>query len=173
MATDQGFVEHLQSQAGLGRDLSFKEMFGEYALYFQGNVVAFACDNQLYLKPTEQGRAIIGKVSEHPPYPGAKLYFLIDEQLEDRELLGKLFRATADACHCRSQRVERKQTVSALVPRRRASKGRSRMQSKPGNALQDEAAPRSNPSVERTCCGRLGLPTAGAHVERQAPHDRL
>ncbi len=97
MATDQSFVEHLQSQSGLRHDLSFKKMFGEYALYFQGKVVAFACDNQLYLKPTEQGRALIGKVSEHPPYPGAKLYFLIDEQLEDRELLSQLFRATADA----------------------------------------------------------------------------
>ncbi len=97
MATKQSFVEHLQRQSGLGHDLSFKKMFGEYALYFRGKVVAFACDNQLYLKPTEQGRALIGKVSEHPPYPGAKLYFLIDEQLEDRELLGKLFRVTADA----------------------------------------------------------------------------
>ena len=97
MATDQGFVEHLQSQSGLGSDLSFKKMFGEYALYLQGKVVAFACDNQLYLKPTEDGRALLGKVSESPPYPGAKLYFLIDEQLEDRELLGKLFRITARA----------------------------------------------------------------------------
>ena len=97
MATHQGFVEDLQSQSGLGAELSFKKMFGEYALYFRGKVVAFACDNQLYLKPTEPGRALIGRVSEHPPYPGAKLYFLIDEQLEDRDLLGMLFKVTADA----------------------------------------------------------------------------
>ena len=97
MATEQSFVEHLQSQSGLGHTLSFKKMFGEYALYFEGKVVAFACDNQLYLKPTQQGRALIGKVVERPPYPGAKLYFLVDEQLEDRELLGRLFRVTAEA----------------------------------------------------------------------------
>ncbi len=97
MATDQGFVEHVQSQSGLGRELSFKKMFGEYALYFQGKVVAFACDNQLYLKPTEEGRAVLGKVAEGPPYPGAKLYFLLDEQLEDRALLNKAFRVTAQA----------------------------------------------------------------------------
>lgn len=97
MATERGFVEHLQSQSGLGQALSFRRMFGEYALYLHERVVAFACDNQLYLKPTEPGRALLGKVSERPPYPGGKPYFLIDEQLDDRELLGRLFRVTAEA----------------------------------------------------------------------------
>lgn len=97
MATKQDFVEHVQSQSGLGHELSFRKMFGEYALYLQGKVIALACDNQLYLKPTTQGRALLGKVSEHPPYPGAKPHLLIDEQLEDRDLLGRLFQVTADA----------------------------------------------------------------------------
>jgi len=97
MATERGFVEHLQSQSGLGPALSFRKMFGEYALYLHDRVVAFACDNQLYLKPTEPGRALLGQVSERPPYPGGKPYFLIDEQLDDRELLGRLFRVTAEA----------------------------------------------------------------------------
>ena len=95
MATEQSFVEHIQSQSGLGPQLTFKKMFGEYALYLHGRVVAFACDNQLYLKPTEEGRRLLGKVSEHPPYPGAKLYFRIDEQMEDRELLRGVFETTA------------------------------------------------------------------------------
>ena len=95
MATEQGFVEYIQSQSGLGHDLSFRKMFGEYALYLHGKVVAFACDNQLYVKPTDEGRALLGTVSEHPPYPGAKLYFRIDEQTEDRELLRQLFETTA------------------------------------------------------------------------------
>ena len=97
MATERGFVEHLQSQSGLGAALSFRKMFGEYALYLHGKVVAFACDNQLYLKPTAPGRALLGTVCEEPPYPGGKNWFLIDEQLEDRDLLGRLFRVTADA----------------------------------------------------------------------------
>ena len=97
MATERGFVEHLQSQSGLGPALSFRKMFGEYALYLHERVVAFACDNQLYVKPTEPGRALLGNVTERPPYPGGKPYFLIDEQLDDRDLLGRLFRVTAEA----------------------------------------------------------------------------
>jgi TfoX/Sxy family transcriptional regulator of competence genes len=95
VATEQSFVEYIQSQSGLGYELTFKKMFGEYALYLHGKVVAFACDNQLYLKPTEEGRSLLGKVSEHPPYPGAKLYFRLDEQMEDRELLREVFETTA------------------------------------------------------------------------------
>jgi TfoX/Sxy family transcriptional regulator of competence genes len=97
MATDQGFVEHIQTQSGLGRELSYKKMFGEYAIYLQGKVVAFACDNQLFVKPTEAGRALLRTVSEHPPYPGAKLYFRIDDETEDRALLRRLFQVTAQA----------------------------------------------------------------------------
>lgn len=70
-------------------------MFGEYAIYLHGKVIAFACNNELYVKPTAQGRALLGKVSEHPPYPGAKLYFRIDDEMEDRELLRTLFQTTA------------------------------------------------------------------------------
>jgi TfoX/Sxy family transcriptional regulator of competence genes len=97
VSTEQAFVEYVQSQSGLGPQLSFKKMFGEYALYLHGRVVAFACDNQLYLKPTEDGRSVLGHVSEHPPYPGAKLYFRIDEQMEDRELLRNALETTARA----------------------------------------------------------------------------
>ena len=95
MSTDQSFVEHIKAQSGLGRELSYKKMFGEYAIYLQGKVIAFACDNQLYVKPTEEGRSLLREVSEQPPYPGAKLYFRIDEETEDRELLRKLFLTTA------------------------------------------------------------------------------
>jgi len=97
MSTDQAFVEYVQSQSGLWNEISFRKMFGEYALYLHGRVVAFACDNQLYLKPTEEVRAMLGKVSEAPPYPGGKLHFQLDEQLEDRELLRRLLFATAAA----------------------------------------------------------------------------
>ena len=97
MGTDRDFVEYVQSQSGLGVELSFKKMFGEYALYLHGRVVAFACDNQLYLKPTDAGRSLLGTVCEAPAYPGSKLYFQLDAQLEDRELLRKVLVTTAGA----------------------------------------------------------------------------
>ena len=81
----------------MARELTYKRMFGEYALYLNGKVVAFVCDNQLYVKPTTEGRNVLGTVSEHSPFPVAKPHFRIDDELENRELLQRLLRATANA----------------------------------------------------------------------------
>lgn len=97
MASDQSFVDYICEQSGLGPSLSYRKMFGEYALYLDDKVIAFVCDNLLYLKPTEEGRAALGTVSEHPPYPGAKLYFRLGDELDDRSQLQRVFRVTADA----------------------------------------------------------------------------
>ena len=97
MATEPGFIEYIQTQSGLGPALTSKRMFGEYAIYVDAKVVGFACDNQLYLKPTEEARAVLGSVSEHPPYPGAKPYYRLDAELEDRDLLQRVLRVTAQA----------------------------------------------------------------------------
>ncbi len=118
MATEQGFVEYIQAQSGLGDELSYKKMFGEYALYLQGKVVAFACDNQLFVKPTEAGRSVLGKVSEHPPYPGAKPYFRIDDEMEDRDLLQSLLRTTARTLPLPKAKAPRKPKTSAAKARR-------------------------------------------------------
>lgn len=72
-------------------------MFGEYALYLEGRVIAFVCDNQLFLKPTDAARALLPGVAEAPPYPGARLYFRLGEEIDDRELLRRALQATARA----------------------------------------------------------------------------
>lgn len=69
-------------------------MFGEYALYSNGKVVALICDNQLFIKPTVAGRSYIGDVVEAPPYPGAKHSFLIQDEIDDGEWLSQLIRLT-------------------------------------------------------------------------------
>lgn len=56
MATDQSYVRYICEQAGLERELTSRKMFGEYALYLQGKVVAFACDNQLFVRSPGEGR---------------------------------------------------------------------------------------------------------------------
>jgi TfoX/Sxy family transcriptional regulator of competence genes len=97
MASDPGFVEHVCDQLrGVG-DLTHRRMFGEYALYLDDRVVALVCDNQLFLKPTDEARALLGAPTEAPPYPGARPHFVLDEHLDDRELLHAAFAITAAA----------------------------------------------------------------------------
>lgn len=97
MASDEEFVQSVHDQVrGVG-DVSYRKMFGEYAVYVGQKVVALVCDNQLFLKPTDAARALLPSVAEAPPYPGAKPYFVVDEYLDDREMMSQLFRVTADA----------------------------------------------------------------------------
>jgi len=96
MATRQDTIDYLLDQIARAGRVSAKKMFGEYALYCDGKTVALVCDDQLFMKPTEAGRAFIGKVREGFPYPGAKPWLLIDgDACEDADWLSDLVRLTA------------------------------------------------------------------------------
>lgn len=94
MASDLEFVEYIRDQLAGAGSITFRKMFGEYAVYLNSKVVALVCDDQLFVKPTAAGRALIGTPTEAPPYPGAKPHFLIAEQLDEREWLVNLIRVT-------------------------------------------------------------------------------
>ncbi|HEX4327228.1 MAG TPA: TfoX/Sxy family protein [Burkholderiales bacterium] len=95
MATDQDFIDYVCGQMRAAGSITSRKMFGEYAIYLDGRIIAFACDNQLFVKPLAGARAFIGTPKEAPPYPGAKMYFLIDEQLDDSQWMSALARVTA------------------------------------------------------------------------------
>jgi TfoX/Sxy family transcriptional regulator of competence genes len=97
MATDKRFVDYVLEQADLGEMLTYKRMFGEYALYHAGKVTAFACDNRLFIKPTPASRALAPGLPQGQPYPGSKMYPIADELLDDPEALRELLVATSAA----------------------------------------------------------------------------
>jgi len=94
MASELAFVEYVCEQINAPENISYKKMFGDYAIYFERKVVALVCDNQLFVKQTKTGRVLLETVVEAPPYPGAKPYFLIGEIIEDRVLMHNLFQVT-------------------------------------------------------------------------------
>ena len=95
MASELGFVEYVCDQmSGAGR-ITFRKMFGEFAVYCDGKVVALVCDDQLFLKVTPGGRAFIGAPVEAPPYPGARPAFLIEDHIDDRDWMTALVEVTA------------------------------------------------------------------------------
>ena len=95
MSSDLNFVEYVCDQINEAGQVSFKKMFVEYAIYYDEKVVALVCNNQLFIKPTDGGRSMIGSIIEAPPYPGVKPHFLIGEQLEDRQWMSNLIQLTA------------------------------------------------------------------------------
>ena len=95
MGTDTSFIDYVSEQARLGSRLTSKKMFGEYALYLDGKVVAFVCDNSVFIKPSSAVTRLAPGLPLGPPYPGAKDYAVADELLDDPELLRQLIEETA------------------------------------------------------------------------------
>ncbi len=69
-----------------------RPMFGEYGLYIDGKITALICDSTVFLKPTDATKHL----SEAPPYPGAKPYRLVpDEVIDDADAFKSLVAASA------------------------------------------------------------------------------
>jgi TfoX/Sxy family transcriptional regulator of competence genes len=96
MKSNDSFVQFIVDQMDGAGTISCRSMFGGHAVYCDKKVVALICDNQLFVKPTENGSRMIDNVKEAPPYPGAKPYFLIQENIEDKEWISELIRLTAE-----------------------------------------------------------------------------
>jgi TfoX/Sxy family transcriptional regulator of competence genes len=118
MASGINTIQFICDQAGLGKRLTYRKMFGEYALYLDGKVVALVCDDQLFLKPTPEGRKFLGSVSEAPPYPGAKDFYLLSADLDDPDRLSEVLRITARAL------PEPRKASGSRRPRRAATRVR-------------------------------------------------
>jgi TfoX/Sxy family transcriptional regulator of competence genes len=139
MASSSDTVQYIFDQVGLGRRLSSKKMFGEFALYLDEKIVALVCDDQLFLKPTEQAKDFLGKVRVAPPYPGAKDYFLLTDELDDPDRLKQAVLITAKALPAPKQKVAksvkrasrgkqgstRSKVPAKIVGKKKSKKGRS------------------------------------------------
>ena len=89
MASSKEYIEFVLEQCSA---LSARAMMGEYVLYYGGKVVGGVYDNRLLVKPTRSALALLPNAPRELPYEGAKEMLLV-EDIEDRELLAKLFEA--------------------------------------------------------------------------------
>jgi TfoX/Sxy family transcriptional regulator of competence genes len=74
-------------------------MFGEYALYCEDKVVALVCDNELFVKITDEGKKFMGKkYQEGCAYKGAKPSIQISgDMFDDQKFLCHLISITTKA----------------------------------------------------------------------------
>ncbi len=107
MASDLEFVQFACDQLSGAGEITYRKMFGEYGVYCDGKIFAVICDDQLFIKVTEAGRAFAPETALAPPYEGAKPYFLM-EDLEDREFLTEFARRTAAALPPPKEKKRRK-----------------------------------------------------------------
>ncbi|MBI1170269.1 competence protein TfoX [bacterium] len=95
MSTRPDTIEALRDVMSDLAGLSFRKMFGEYALYLDAKVVALVCDDTLFVKPTPGALALIGAPQMAPPYPGAKAHIRLETALDEPDLAMAALRAVA------------------------------------------------------------------------------
>jgi TfoX/Sxy family transcriptional regulator of competence genes len=79
MATQKETVEFILEKLRDPKRFSVRAMFGEYALYADGKVAGFVCDDLLYVKILPASQELESICEKGHPYPGAKLYYVVEE----------------------------------------------------------------------------------------------
>ena len=98
MATQKETVEFLLQKLRPAERFSARAMFGEYALYADGKVVALICGDLLYVKIVPASESLEISCERGEPYPGAKPHYLIDEgQLTSMPNLAGILFAIAES----------------------------------------------------------------------------
>ncbi len=79
MATRKETVEFILQKLRDTKRFSARAMFGEYALYADGKVVALICDDRLYVKILPASAELERQCEKGEPYPGAKPHYVVEE----------------------------------------------------------------------------------------------
>ncbi len=79
MSTKPETIDFILAKLGDYERFTTRKMFGEYALYADGKVVALVCDDQFYIKIMPESAALADICEQDSPYPGAKPHYLVEE----------------------------------------------------------------------------------------------
>jgi len=112
MSTEASFAEYVCDQLRDAGGITVRKMFGEYGLYRHGKIVALLADNQIFVKPTPAGEAVLGTPTYGPPYPGARPFFNVSDLLDDTETMVLLIEATDAALPAPKKKTPKAKAVA-------------------------------------------------------------
>jgi TfoX/Sxy family transcriptional regulator of competence genes len=138
MATEASFAEYICDQLSDVGGVTARKMFGEYGIFRHGKIVALACDNQLFVKPTPEGEAVLVTPIWGPPYPGAKPFFNVSDLLDDTDTLVRLIEVTDAALPA----PKKKAAKTKAAPKKAATKKAPPKKAAPKKAATKKAAPK-------------------------------
>lgn len=95
MATSKDFLNFVLDQLSDLDGITYRQMMGEYIIYYGGKIAAYLCDNRMLIKPVKSAFAMMQGAPLEVPYEGAK-EMILAENIDDREFMTALFRAIYD-----------------------------------------------------------------------------
>jgi TfoX-like protein len=92
VATQQSTIDELMDRLADSGRVHARKMFGEYCVYLDDKPVALVCDDVLYVKPTDAGRALAPMSRKGRLIPGPGRTWLL------RRTRGRTARSCAICC---------------------------------------------------------------------------
>ena len=91
MASSKEYLDFILDQFSELEEMSYRQMMGEYILYYRGKIIGGIYDNRLLLKPVKVVMDQLEQTRLERPYEGAKEMILL-EDLEDKSFLARIIR---------------------------------------------------------------------------------
>lgn len=110
MATSIDFKVYIEDQLQQLGHIRFKKMFGEYGMFYDEKMVGVLADNKLYIKPTDEGKALLKEVILEKFYEGGKPYFLI-EDIDHLDMIYQLIEETYRALPAPKMKKKKRETT--------------------------------------------------------------
>ena len=92
MASGKDYLDFILDQLSELEEISFRQMMGEYILYYKGKVTGGIYDDRFLVKQTKTALAMMPDAELELPYEGAKEMLLVND-VENKEFLKELIGA--------------------------------------------------------------------------------
>ena len=92
MASGKDYLDFILDQLSELEEITFRQMMGEYILYYKGKVIGGIYDDRFLVKQTKTALAMMPDADLELPYEGAKEMILVDD-VENKEFLKELIEA--------------------------------------------------------------------------------
>lgn len=92
MASSKEFLDFVLEQLSTLPDITYRQMIGEYIIYYHGKIIGGIYDNRFLVKPTASAHKILPNATMEIPYDGAKPMIMISD-IENTELINRVISA--------------------------------------------------------------------------------
>ena len=89
MASSKEYLDFILEQLSELEEITFRQMMGEYILYYRGKVIGGVYDDRFLVKQTKSALAMMPDADLELPYEGAKEMLLVDD-VENKDFLKEL-----------------------------------------------------------------------------------
>ena len=95
IASNKEYLDFILEQLSELSDITYRQMMGEYIVYYRGKIVGGIYDDRFLVKPVKSAISLMPDAAYELPYEGAKQMLVVDN-VDSKRFLKKLFEAMYD-----------------------------------------------------------------------------